>query len=70
MSRWNNRCWPWWSELLIGILMLLVAGIWAFISLANSIGLAVASLKVAAGLIAATWLIVGVVFTIRGLNRK
>lgn len=70
MSRWNKRCWPWWSEFLIGILMLLVAGFWGFISLANGVGLGVAALKIAAGLIAATWIIVGVIFVARGLSKR
>lgn len=69
MSYWNNRCWPWWSKLLIGILMLSIAGLWGFVSLANSIGFGVAFWKVAAGLFSAVWIIVGVVFTIHGLNK-
>lgn len=58
-----------WSQLALGVAMLLIVFVPAFISLANTIGLGVALGKVFIGLFIAGWILVGVVFIVRGLNR-
>lgn len=58
-----------WGQIALGVFMLVGIALPVLISLANTIGLRKATMKVVIGLLIAIWVMAGVVLIVRGLNR-